>query len=628
MKLKVMAMLAAGLLSAALAGCSLRDASPAWLSTEGRINAAFPLAQAVGNNQAWLLEALTGAQKKEFESQLKSRLQLRALNCAKGYAPSIFASSEAIRKKLGGPSCFVEADKELVKWTGLLRAGVVLARPPLKPVPKTIPAFVAAQGFISGAHFAQDAPFALFDVGPGQSIELVDMETSRSVFREPAGSGKIGQLSPNGRLFTTGDAGRTSIRESETGETLVELPYVGNFQWLDARTAVGNKKGSDRESAYLIDFVSGREVPITQLGTTVQRAVAVRGVDDQFVVLTHRGATKIRLDRTALEPGVTLLGDKQLSPTSWASNTSGATSDGAHFFGSWGPLQIVNMASLEVDTVAFEPFFVQLPYPTPDPDKIAIRGFVNPSRGEGTRAFLYSISKRTLLPIEVSKLPSDRFVYIPSLRRQGVINDRRIEVLGDLPTLEEIPLAKFAGDMQELSNQRKMEAFEKQQQLGQQSAALHAVGKGLPVVPGVAVPNAPLFEASRDAQVEAVGVYQGAPVSSSQSPGARRSGIVEVRIRRSTKPIVLVLSSYESVRWMLVTESGARLAAVVVSGYHPSNVVGAGSTRVLTNGGTYAYKQDSPQYQALNRDVAKLTGKAIGVFQGRYEGSQFSVGGF
>ena len=159
MKTRVIAILVAGLLGGLLSGCSLRDASSSWLTVEGRINAAFPPTQAIGNNQDWLLENLTGAQKKEFESQLKSRLQLRALNCAKSYAPSVIASSETIRKKLGSPSCFVEADKELVKWTGLLRAGVLLARPPLKPVPKTIPTFVAAQGFISRVHFAQNAPF-------------------------------------------------------------------------------------------------------------------------------------------------------------------------------------------------------------------------------------------------------------------------------------------------------------------------------------------------------------------------------------------------------------------------------------------------------------------------------------
>jgi hypothetical protein len=67
---------------------------------------------------------------------------------------------------------------------------------------------------------------------------------------------------------------------------------------------------------------------------------------------------------------------------------------------------------------------------------------------------------------------------------------------------------------------------------------------------------------------------------------------------------------------------------VVVSSSHPSQVIGVGATRVLTTGSTYAYKQDSPEYQALNRDIVRITGKAIGIFQGRYEGGQFSVGGF
>jgi hypothetical protein len=81
------------------------------------------------------------------------------------------------------------------------------------------------------------------------------------------------------------------------------------------------------------------------------------------------------------------------------------------------------------------------------------------------------------------------------------------------------------------------------------------------------------------------------------------------------------------VRWMLVPEPGAQLAAVLVSGYYPSQVAGAGSARVIMAGDAYAYKQDSGQYEALNRQVLRFVGKGIGLFQGRYEGSNFSVGG-
>jgi hypothetical protein len=131
----------------------------------------------------------------------------------------------------------------------------------------------------------------------------------------------------------------------------------------------------------------------------------------------------------------------------------------------------------------------------------------------------------------------------------------------------------------------------------------------------------------RGAQVEGIGVYQGRSQGVGSLPGLRRTGNIEVRVRRSSRPIVVVLASYEAVRWTLIPEPGARIAAVLLSGYHPSEVVGAGRARVVNSGSAYAYKIDSREYMALNRDVARMVGQGIGLFQGRYEGAQFSVGG-
>ena len=116
----------------------------------------------------------------------------------------------------------------------------------------------------------------------------------------------------------------------------------------------------------------------------------------------------------------------------------------------------------------------------------------------------------------------------------------------------------------------------------------------------------------------------------SLTPGAFRDKTprhVEVRVRRSAQPIVLVLSSYDPVRWMIISEQGARLAAVLVSGYHQSQVVGAGSARIINIGSAHAYKQESSQYHTLDSQVYRYTGKRINLFQGRYAGKEFTVGG-
>lgn len=145
--------------------------------------------------------------------------------------------------------------------------------------------------------------------------------------------------------------------------------------------------------------------------------------------------------------------------------------------------------------------------------------------------------------------------------------------------------------------------------------------------PGEVTASGPIAELARNSQIEALGVYQGKMVGMQATASDRRKGNIEVRIRRSAKPIVLVLSSYEPVRWQLIREPGANLVVVLISGYYQSEVVGAGTARVVMNGSSFAYKPESQEYSTLNRDVMRLTGKSIGIFQGRYEGVSFSVGG-
>ena len=93
------------------------------------------------------------------------------------------------------------------------------------------------------------------------------------------------------------------------------------------------------------------------------------------------------------------------------------------------------------------------------------------------------------------------------------------------------------------------------------------------------------------------------------------------------RPSILVLNSYEPVRWNLISEGGVRLAAVLVASYHPPTVVGAGNARQLQIGQTYAYRRNSTEYTRLEQEVMRHTGQRIDVFQERHEGQSFAAGG-
>lgn len=625
-----------------LAGC---DFSSAFLFTpEDKINAAFPVSETVRIGKAAVLDQASDEQRKEITAQLNTRLKMRALGCAKGYSPSWFASSEEIRKKLGSQSCFTEADNEIARWLGLCRAGLTLTKPALKPIPKNAPSFIVADGYILNARFATNAGIALIETA--QSIEVVDFETTTPIFSETKGQTGVGSPSPNGRLFTTNEGDRLKIKDAESGAVVAEIPSVraNQFYWLDERTALYSTMGSNK--SFLVDFLSGKEIPVPVLGGGVQRVVRVPGIENQYVVFSGRAATKIELVRGKAESEVRLLAEKPVSGIGWSIYSSDATADGARYVIANRQLMLVSLQSLEIENIPLEPFYVQSGCATPDPDKIIFTGLV---QGESSKDYLYSISNRTLMPIDRARLGSQRYLYIPSIRKQAVITDNKIVVVGEIPTLETIALSKFTSDALQVANLRKLEASDRQQ--AQQDAAAdaltlykerilaeHAQNRATAPAPAAPAPpkysrqigaaggiNSPIANLARDAQVEAVGVYQGG-AEASRATGGRKMGNVEVRIRRSAKPLVLVLSSYEPVRWALISEPGARLSAVLVSGYYPSQVVGAGSARVIMAGNAYAYKLGSPEYNMLNQETIKWTGKSIGVFQGRYEGGTFSVG--
>lgn len=615
---------------AALSGCiSLGGCEFALLDADEKINAAVPVQQAVEVTMAELLQSAPADQRRKIEGEYAARLKLRALSCAKGYSPSRLASLDEVRKELRDRSCFAKTDAGIAKWIGLRRVAVLLLAPPLEPIPSSPPRFIVGDAFIQSVHFAERAGIALF--GTQQSLQVVDIGSGRTYYQEPKSSQQLGALSANGRLFVTSSENNVRIRSAESGEVLVEVPKARahGFQWIDEQTALYNS--GETNKAVLIDFASGEEIPVPEIQGTFTRVVTAADGSNQFLVGTYRTVVKASIERSDQAAKVQLIDEKPLAGASWALNTSGATADGARWFNGSKDLSILSFETLEQETISFEPMHVQTAIATPDPDKLILTGFIKGANAP--RKYLYSLGGRTLAEIDRGKLVSERLLYIPTLKRQAAIADSKIAVLDELPVGEAIPLDRFIAAAAEESNLRKMEEFQRAQsfQGGQAFAApapgAYADSRGIAGMAGGRL-TGPLADIAKDTQIESVGVYQGSR-SAGRSANATEAGAVEVRIRRSPKPVLLVLSSYEAVRWNLRIEPGARLAGVLVSGYKisQSHVTGNGSALVMPAGSSYAYKPGSNGYSALNLSVQRLTGKQIENFQGSYEGSTFSVGG-
>ena len=134
-----------------------------------------------------------------------------------------------------------------------------------------------------------------------------------------------------------------------------------------------------------------------------------------------------------------------------------------------------------------------------------------------------------------------------------------------------------------------------------------------------------LTSLARAAQVEAVSVYEAVAVHSPRIPRPR--GPVEVLVRAIARPVVLVLSSHQTVQWELRIAPGATLRAVLLSGFGESTVSGAGDASIASIGGFYAFKHGSAEFKHLESEVMRCTGQRIGTFQSVYAGKSFEIGG-
>ena len=147
-----------------------------------------------------------------------------------------------------------------------------------------------------------------------------------------------------------------------------------------------------------------------------------------------------------------------------------------------------------------------------------------------------------------------------------------------------------------------------------------------------------VYEATGPATVEidnppAKGRASRRPTSRSQA------GKIEVAItRRTPAPIILVLTSYEPVKWVLSPAYGVNISGIIVSGYHKQSVEGAPPNVPILNTSyeqsetpnveyLFGYDSSSPEFPMLMKRIEDLTGVPQHniFFTGVYKESGFEI---
>lgn len=595
-------------------------------SDEERINEAYPLSTEVAVTRAKLDEKLANdaTALAQFETELSGKMKLRAIECAKGYSPSLWSSPATIRKRIDDAKCFTKFDAELANWLNGRHMQWLLAVPPLRPLPTQAPALIAASKPIGEVRFAAEAGVAL--INAYQSLEIVDLSSGSTISVDNDVPYSYTEISPNGALFAIAPMNATQagvvVRDSATGETVAELRDFQRLIWIDSATAIVTRRNA--QGLELYDFASSTTSSFKGISGIPMRVLAVPDEPATFVAVTQRALLKFRLNRKHDRPEAVLLEQTTIPSLSNAGNVTAVGKTA--YMQSGGDLLSVDLATLKTTRTSFKPLKVVSATSLPDPTEVLLVLSIGEHTPLLTKVVVYSTRDGTFQAVEDERLtgPTNgstehvriRPVFISSLQQMAVISGSTLSPIADIKR-------GFGYSMEaltELMQQEDRERLEKAARAKAQQPGYTTAGtlNGVPIMKG------PIAELAKNARIEAIGVYEPEGVSRSfRQP--RKAGPVQIVLQRSSAPIVLVLSSYEPVNWNLVNK-GADLKAVLLAGARDSTVNGAGAARIVRIGSMYAYRRDE-KFAALQQEVIRWSGKSIDMFQGQYSGSTFMVGG-
>jgi alpha-tubulin suppressor-like RCC1 family protein len=117
--------------------------------------------------------------------------------------------------------------------------------------------------------------------------------------------------------------------------------------------------------------------------------------------------------------------------------------------------------------------------------------------------------------------------------------------------------------------------------------------------------------------------------------------VINVDVEISDRPIVLIVTAYNSVTWKINLAKDVKLLRVIASGYEKQKVIGVGVDKVFScfsENGTkeylYGYSPESPansderlENESVESAIRGLFKKPVTVFQGKYYGEKFTVDG-
>lgn len=645
-----------------LAGCD--QISAGLTPTSERINAAFPLPDTLQIARNALTTSLEGNKvaQQAVNEQYAKLMTVRALTCTAKTPIGRFDSAVKIKTKVTDVDCFQKQDVRLAEWISLQRLALVMAQPALVPV-SALPAKALLPNINdSGGQVSVASAANVMVVKGNQRFSVVQLPGGKQLgsFAVPEQTYRPAVLSANGRVLAVPTGSRNlRLIEVETGNVLWNTDeYSDLIAWLpgvDAALLTQTNTGVP----HLLDIKNGKIDIYPAAEKRLSWAISTPAASGKYLVGSGQTASLMDLTREAT-------GTLEAAPLKQWRLTGNSSSSATPFFmnqgnkliyqsgqdlgwldlqteqqGTW-QLSAINasgFSKLDEQTILFDTYAMGT---TPAASRLL-------DITQGTVSIAKNLDARD--GSLVSLLPRNGYL---KRGNSAITIGSAVEVEAPQP-LETLvseallarQLARVATASASAENAVSSETSAYHEQLSRQVRALNtaaAIRDGLPrdVVEAIrrgntagsagAAPFPPgtkamLSDVPANARVLVVGVYEGATAPGApgaSGAGGRKTGSVRINVQPGNTPVVLVLASYESVRWV-VNSNGRKISAILMSGYEQSSVTGGDTAKVLKIGSRYAYKIDSNEYNQLKQDIARFVSNPISTFQGSYKGQDFSV---
>jgi hypothetical protein len=595
------------LICCALTGCE--KLTDTFDSLENRINAAYPLPVKV-NSLATTLS--TEVADPEFAKAWASRLRARALQCGAKADIGRFDTREVVRSKLQDDTCFSVADKALKNWLSIRQMGWLLSLPPLVPFEEAKGSTPVAVGsaFVGEDRYSAGSNVLLSEQGERNQIRAIALPENRVLskveYKDVLDSSWV---STNGRLvalnfrnyvdFYNVSTGDFIWRSEDARRVVADLP--GLHLAVLQREPYGELRTLNLISGEIEDHPTAGGLGEAHLisASESELFLVCGGIFTRFSYSRDASTGRITANPVAQWPTVRTADIKNAVMTEDKKRVVYATKSGVSWLDlTTGAVETIDFLNATVGPV------VKL---NNDEFLISVR-----NGSQGTSVRLLNIDRRTIA--RVPSLPDNsQLQSFESRATFGRRLDGTLTLERTASAVDPIPIDQFLAEVHLREQLKKLQ----ESQLANERISVPA---GV-----VAPPSALMKDIPANATVHVIGVYEGQKaVAAAPGGNGHPIGTVRVRLKPANTPIVLVLTSYEPVSWV-IESNGRTIAAVLLSGYHPSQVIGEGTASVVRIGQNHAYQVGSPGFRQIEKDIARYTTNPVALFQGTYSGSEFSV---